>query len=38
VLGGLVVLVGWLVARILVTEPVPAGRKVDKRRAEPCCS
>jgi hypothetical protein len=38
VLGGLVVLVGWLVARILVTDPAPARRRLDERRAEPCCS
>lgn len=35
-LGGLVVLVGWLVARLLVAEPSGTPR-LDKRRAEPCC-
>ena len=37
-LGGLVVVVGWLVARLLVAEPPAAGRRLDERRAEPCCS
>ena len=36
-LGGVVVLLGWLVARMLVAEPVAAERRVDERRAEPCC-
>jgi hypothetical protein len=36
--GGLVVLVGWLVARMLVAEPAPTPRRVDDRRAEACCS
>ena len=37
-LGGLVVVVGWLVARLLVAESPAAGRRLDERRAEPCCS
>jgi len=36
-LGGLVVLVGWLVARVLVAEPSPDARRRDDRQAEPCC-
>ena len=37
-LGGLVVLVGWLVARMLVAEPTPDAHRLDERQAEPCCS
>ena len=37
-LGGVVVLLGWLVARMLVAGPPTAERRVDERRAEPCCS
>jgi hypothetical protein len=37
-LGGLVVLVGWLVARMLVAEPSPEAHRLDERQAEPCCS
>ncbi len=35
--GGLVVLVAWLVARLLVEEPVPSTRR-PKERPEPCVS
>jgi small-conductance mechanosensitive channel len=38
VLGAVVVLAGWLVARLLVAEPPAADRRLDGRRAEPCCS
>ena len=37
-LGGLVVLVGWLVARMLVAEPAAGARRLDERRAQPCSS
>ena len=37
-LGAIVVIAGWLVARMLVAEAPAAGRRFDERRTEPCCS
>ena len=37
-LGAIVVIAGWLVARMLVSESPVARRRLDERRTEPCCS